>query len=196
MQIIALTIFLFIFIIVYIAVHFLFKQRNRISKCLISFISTIIIIVLSIYAFSPKKITYSDPELTPLWKAIEEVDRAGMGFTPVSKDSKIRIERTNGRAYDVMLHIHNHSSRTIAFKKKDDDFLWIGEQESFKGPKKYKTVDGYFNEFIVLTYDKERISGYPTNVLNITYNGEDSRLMPNRDLTLDDILPILKEWKY
>jgi hypothetical protein len=196
MQIIALAIFSFIFVAVYIAVHFLFRKRNLVSKALIAFIGTIAIIVLSIYAFSPKNITYSDPELAPLWKAINEVDREGMGFTPISKDSKIKIERANGRTYDVMLHIYKSTSRTIAFKKKNEEFIWIGEQEAFKGPGKHETPDGNFNERIVLTYDKERISGYPTNVLNISYTGEDTRLSLNRDLTLEEILPILKEWKY
>jgi hypothetical protein len=151
---------------------------------------------LTIYGFSPKKIDYNDPKLAPLWKAVEAVDRASMGFTPVSKDSKISIERSNGKKYDVMLHIENHTSRTIAFRKKKDGFVWIGEQESFTGPKKYSTPDGTFYESIVLNYDKENISGYPTNVLCISYIGEDPRLMQNRNLTLADIRPILKEWNY
>jgi len=196
MQIIALAIFTFIFVAVYIAVHFLFRKRNLVSKALFAFIGTIAIIVLSMYAFSPKNIISSDPELAPLWKAIDEVDRESMGFTPISEDSKIKIEKANRRKYDIMLHIYNHTSRTIAFKKKNEGFIWIGEQETFKGPGKYETTDGNFNESIVLTYDKERISGYPTNVLNISYDGEDTRLSLNRDLTLEDILPILKEWKY
>ena len=197
MQIIALAIFCFVFSVVFVIVHLLLRQRHWVLKGLISFISTIAIIGLTIYGFSPKKINYSDPELAPLWKAVEAVGRASIGFTPVSKDSKISIERSNGRTYDVMLHIYHHTSRTIAFRKEGDCFIWIGEQESFKGPKKYSTPDGTFNECITLTYDKEKISGYPINVLNISYAGEDLRLSySRRDLTLMDIQPILKEWKY
>ncbi len=176
---------------------FLCRRRHWTLKGLISLVGTIAIIGLTIYAFSPKKIDYSDPELVPLWKAVQAVDRASMGFTPVSKDSKISIERSNGKKYDVMLHISNRTSRTIAFRKKDDHFVWVGEQESFEGPNKYSTPDGTFNEQIVLTYDKEKISEYPINILNISYFGEDTRLIPSRrDLTLADIRPILKEWKY
>ena len=197
MQIIALAIFCVVFGVVFVAVHLLFRQRHWVLKGLISFVSTIAIIGLTIYGLSPKRINYSDPELAPLWKAVEAVDRASLGFTPVTKDSKISIERSNGRAYDVMLHIYRHSSRTIAFRKKEGSFIWIGEQESFEGPKKYSTPDGTFNECITLTYDKEKISGYPINVLNISYTGEDPRLSPSRrTLTLMDIQPILKEWKY
>ena len=197
MQIIALAIFCFVFGVVFIIVHLLCRRRHWVFKGLISFVGTIVIIGLTIYGFSPKKIDYSDPELVPLWKAVEAVDRATLGFTPVSKDSKISIERSSGSKYDVMLHIENHTSRTIAFRKKGDDFIWIGEQESFKGPNKYSTPDGTFNERIFLTYDKEEISGHPTNVLNISYFGDDPRLISShRDLTLSDIRPILKEWKY
>jgi hypothetical protein len=200
MQIIALAIFSFIFVAVYIAVHFLFRKRNLVSKALISFVGTIAMIVLSIYACTPKNIAYSDPELAPLWKAIEAVDRAGMGFTPVSKDSKIKIERANrkyGRSYDVMLHIYNHTSRTIAFKKSEGVYYWIGEQEIFKGPNKYSSVDGTFHEDICITFHVERYSdGHPVNTLTVRYSGEDQRLMHRFNLTLADIQPILKEWGY
>jgi hypothetical protein len=195
-QIMALAIFGFIFGIVFVAVHLLLRKQHWILKGLISFVSTIVIIVIAIYGFSPKKIDYADPELVPLWKAVEAVDRASMGFTPISKDSEIRIERSNGKKYDVMLHIYHHSSRTISFRKKEGGFVWTGEQELFDGPKKYSTPDGTINECIVLTYDKEKISGYPINVLNISYEGEDPRLSGRNALTLKDIQPILKEWKY
>ncbi len=197
MQIIALAIFCLVFGVVLVAVHLLLRERHWSLKGLISFVSTIAIIGLTIYGFSPKKIDYSNPELAPLWKAVEAVDRASMGFTPISKGSKISIERSNGKAYDVMLHIYHHSSRTIAFRKKEGSIIWIGEQESFEGPQKYSTPDGTFNECITLTYDKEKISGYPINVLNISYAGEDPRLSSSRRaLTLTDVQPILKEWKY
>jgi hypothetical protein len=95
----------------------------------------------------------------------------------------------------MMLHIYGKTSRTIAFKKIDDDnFVWVGEQEIFKGPRKYKTVDGEFNEEIVLTYDIEPISGQPLNQLSITYRGPDEGLTTNRNLSLDDIRPMIKDW--
>jgi hypothetical protein len=95
-----------------------------------------------------------------------------------------------------MLHITARTSRTIAFKKTATGFKWIGEQEIFQGPNKFETPDGTFNEDITLTYELEAISGYPTNRLNITYLGEDPRLAYRNDITLDEIKPILREWKY
>jgi hypothetical protein len=95
-----------------------------------------------------------------------------------------------------MLHITTKTVRTIAFRKENGNYVWVGEQESFEGPKKYKTVDGVFNEAVVLTYETQSISGYPLNQLNVTYRGEDSRLAGRNNLTLAAVKPILKEWGY
>jgi hypothetical protein len=93
-----------------------------------------------------------------------------------------------------MLHLAD--DRTISFRKTERGYKWTGEQESFKGPKQYKTVDGTFYEQITLTYEVEHVSGYPLNRLNITYHREEPRLSNLRGLTLNEIKPILKEWGY
>ena len=98
--------------------------------------------------------------------------------------------------YDAMLHIVAKTSRTIAFRKENGRYVWIGEQESFQGPRKYKSEDGTFNEVVTLTYEVQGISGYPLNRLNVTYLGEDPRLTGRSSLTLSDVEPILKEWGY
>lgn len=67
---------------------------------------------------------------------------------------------------------------------------------TFEGPSKYKTVDGVYDEAIVLTYETQRVSGYPVNQLNVTYRGEDPRLADRDDLTLVVVTPTLKEWGY
>jgi len=90
-----------------------------------------------------------------------------------------------------MLHI---GRKTIAFRKGGSRYFWIGEQESFQGPKEYKTVDGTFREQIVFTFEKEPVSGFLLNRLNISYNGEDARLVGRSNLSLDDVKPILREW--
>ena len=95
-----------------------------------------------------------------------------------------------------MLHITAKTSRTIAFRKENGKYVWIGEQESFQGPRKYKTVDGTFNEMVVLTYDVQRLTGYPLNQLTVEYWGEDSRLEGRRNLTIGVVRPILIEWGY
>ena len=68
-----------------------------------------------------------------------------------------------------MLHITGKTYGTIAFRQTPDGYQWIGEQEVFQGPKRYKTADGRFNEAITLTYEIVHMSGYPLNRLNITY---------------------------
>ena len=70
------------------------------------------------------------------------------------------------------------------------------EQESFRGPRKYKTVDGEFQESITLTYDTVAISGFPINELSVVYSGEDPALVWPRKLSLEAIRPTLARWGY
>jgi hypothetical protein len=137
-----------------------------------------------------------DPRIQPLLQAAATFDRIAFGFTPLPQTADVRWESRPTERYDAMLHITARTSRTIAFKKAATGFKWIGEQEIFQGPNKFETPDGTFNEDITLTYELEAISGYPTNRLNITYLGEDPRLAYRNDITLDEIKPILREWKY
>jgi len=95
-----------------------------------------------------------------------------------------------------MLQISASTSRTIAFRSENGSYVWIGEQETFQGPKKYKSEDGIFNEAVTLTYETQKVSGYPLNQLNVTYRGEDPRLIGRDGLTLNDVRPVLKEWGY
>lgn len=111
-------------------------------------------------------------------------------------EADILLESKPHGGYDAMLHIHAKTSRTIAFRKTDKGYRWIGEQEIFQGPKKYTTEDGTLFEQICFTYEIEKVSGYPLNELSISYSGEDSRLRDKRALTLNEVGPILKEWNY
>lgn len=95
-----------------------------------------------------------------------------------------------------MLHIYSRTSRTIAFRRDENGYRWIGEQEIFEGRKEYMSADGTFKEQICLNYEVEHISGFPLNTLSIVYSGEDKRLAARNELTLSDVLPILKEWGY
>jgi hypothetical protein len=144
----------------------------------------------------PRKVAMDDPRIQPLLKAAASFDRASYGFTPIPAFAEVRFESRPTQRYDAMLHIDSKTSRTIAFRKTRDDYKWTGEQEIFRGPKQYKTVDGTSYEEITLTYEIESISGYPTNQLNISYNGEDPRLEFPKKLTLPLVRPILTEWGY
>lgn len=139
-----------------------------------------------------------DPRIKPLLQAASSLDRSSYGFTPIPEIADVRLELGSGNGYDAMLHIDGKTSRTIAFRKVSGGWRWVGEQESFRGPRTYKTADGTFYEQIVLTYETEHVSGAPLNKLDITYFGEDPRLGSgvNSNLTLDKVRPILKEWGY
>ena len=150
------------------------------------------LLLLSGCWLAPKKIDISDERLKPLFAAISQVDRASMGFTAIPKNADIRLESSKA-AYDVMLHIYGRTSRTIAFKKVDSHFEWIGEQETHTGSRKYTTVDGTFNEEIVINYDLSPVSGFPIGKTVIVYHGDDPKLS-DRDLTLDYVQPIISAW--
>lgn len=221
----AFIIFSILFCIVLFITHLSLKKRHWFLKVIISFINTIIIMLIIIcslgsnlmeycfpesaadvtnesivYNFGPKPVDYSDPNLLPFWETLEEVDRSALGFSPVSSKSKIRIENGYNKPYDIILHIYHKTSKTIAFNRKQGGgYYWIGEQEIFEGPNKYIIGDESYNEQITLSYYKVKIDGTPVNNLYIIYWwGEDPRLkdVDHGELTLEDVQPILKEWNY
>jgi hypothetical protein len=137
-----------------------------------------------------------DPRIQPLLKAALSFDRTAYGFTPIPQSADVRWESRPTAHYDAMLHITAKTSRTIAFRKSNSGWQWIGDQEILNGPRMFKTVDGTFPEHICLTYETESISGAVKNRLNVSYFGEDQRLAGKQNLTLSDVKPILKEWGY
>lgn len=159
-------------------------------------LTVIVSVLLQGCGFIPQKVAMDDPQVQLLVKAAASFDRASYGFSPIPKDAEVRLELRPTGQYDAMLHITAKTVRTIAFRRKNGNYIWIGEQERFEGPRKYKTEDGIFNEAVVLTYETQRISGHLLNQLNVAYLGEDHRLAGRSDLTLGAVKPILKEWGY
>ena len=159
-------------------------------------ISLVACLTLSGCGIFPERVSHDDPRLTPMFEAVARVDRVSMGFTPISSDATIRLEVGPRSGYDVMLHIDGRTSRTIAFRRTDAGYEWIGEQEIFEGPRRYKTVDGEFNESISLTYNKVPLSGAPVGKLAVDYHGEDANLARSRELSLEVVRPVLKQWGY
>ncbi len=156
--------------------------------------------VLTGCGFSPKKVNVADPQVQLALRAAAEFDREKYGFFPLPTQGEVFWEDGH-KAYDVMLHLYGKTSRTISFRKTDQGYQWIGEQEIFTGLKEYTTVDGTALEEICLTFETAQISGSPLNQLAISYNGPDPRLLKgqnlwNSQLKLEDIQPILKEWGY
>ena len=158
----------------------------------------LMIAVLTGCGLVPQKVTMDDSRVQQLVSAAQSFDRTGYGFSPLPKQADVRLELRPTARYDAMLHVTARTVRTIAFRKENGDYVWIGEQETFEGPKTYKTVDGTFHEAITLTYETQKISGsgYPLNQLNVTYSGEDPRLAAQNNLSLAGAKPILKEWGY
>jgi hypothetical protein len=146
--------------------------------------------------FIPQEVSWDDPRLIPLLKAIDAVDRSSLGFTPVDRSSKVRLESRPQERYDVMLHIDGKTSRTIAFRKTANGYKWIEEQECYTGPKSYTNVDGTFREQIFVTYGTESVSGAAPNQLHVDYWGEDPRLPAHQPLTLEQVAPIIAEWNH
>jgi hypothetical protein len=144
--------------------------------------------------FIPQEVSWDDPRLVPLLKAIDAVDRSSLGFTPVDRSSRVRLESRPRAGYDAMLHIAGKTSRTIAFRKIANGYKWIEEQEIYTGPKSYTTVDGTSREQIFVTYGVESVSGFAPNKLHVDYWGEDPRLPAHQPLTLEQVAPIIAEW--
>ena len=150
-------------------------------------------IILSSCNLIPQKVSYHDEKMKPFLTAISLVNRDSLGYTPISENSDIRLERASD-SYDAMLHIYYKTSRTIAFRKATNRYIWIGEQEIHTGPRRYETPDGTFNETIMINYDTEPISGFPVNHLSVQYNGPDTNLHGFQNLKLKDVLPIITVW--
>jgi hypothetical protein len=155
---------------------------------------------------TPERVSHDDPRLTPMFDAMTRVDRGALGFTSIERDASIRVEwvhpkfdslmRLAAKKYDAMLHVYGKTSRTVAFKRVADGYEWIGEQETFEGPRKYDSVDGTFNEAITVTFERVPISGFPINTIAVLYRGEEPELARPRQLSLDDVRPWLTKWGY
>jgi hypothetical protein len=155
-----------------------------------------VIVLLAGCDWVPRKVAMNDPRIQPLLKAAQSCDRPAEGFTPKPRAADVRWELRPTAAYDATLHITAKTARTVAFRRLDSGWSWIGDQEIFDGPKMVKTLDGTFPEHICLTYEVKHISGAPPNRLMIDSLGEDPRLAHQSNLTLSDIRPILKDWGY
>lgn len=146
--------------------------------------------------YFPQVVTGSSAEIAPMLEARRAAGAEELGFTPIEPDASIEIERTYGEApnYDVMLHVDGSTSRTIAFKQEGQAYRWVGEQETFTGPKEYLSGYSYQHETLSMTFDTVTLSGAPLNHLHFMYRGEGPRLKDDWGLTYDDVFPILVEW--
>jgi hypothetical protein len=143
--------------------------------------------------------TMDSEAMKPFIEAMDEVDRASLGFTDIPADAEVRIERAISPVfgYDVMLHVYADTSRTISFQGNDGSYKWIGEQEIHTGPSEYEWGDGVYQEQISITYNTVETFGapLPLNTVHVYYTGDDPRLWGESNLTVEDVAPILEEWR-
>lgn len=149
--------------------------------------------------FVSERVSVDDQRVVELMASARAIDRAALGFSPIDRTAEFLLEWRPRAGYDAMLHVDGRTSRTIAFRRSNTSYEWIGEQETFEGPAEYDTVDGRFHEAITITFEKVPLSGVPLNRIYVQYRGEDERLLNqdlHRQLSLYDIRPVLVEWGY
>jgi hypothetical protein len=167
------------------------------EKLLVLFILLLgfLFMVFGCYDPSGSRGAYSldDEELLP-FAAMYEIDREQFCLTEIDRNSKVEIQRDYGGSsgYEAMLHLYSDGeSRTIAFARENDQYIWIGEQKVHYSGQKFTTVDGEVRENITISYYKRKISGGVVG-LSITYLG-DSEEIPSVP-TCEQASQYIKEW--
>ncbi len=139
-------------------------------------------------------------------QAIAAVDRAALGFTPIPTDAVVHFYSSPVAGCDVMLRIDNTPTvnagvhRSIGFRKTATGYKWILEQEIHFGPGTFTQLGNTdhvwhkAHESIVITYDTVGVLGRTSGRLDVGYDGRDTRIANRKDLTLDEVRPILAEW--
>jgi hypothetical protein len=154
-----------------------------------------LLFILGACGVFPERVEETDERIGRLLNARATIDTARYGFSPVDKSGQFRLEGKRKGFYDAMLHITGPASnKTIAFRKVGSEYHWIGEQEIIKGPRECESPDGMMREQLVITFEAVPMSGAPLNTLLIRYHGEDPSLANARDLSLEQIRPVLARW--
>lgn len=143
----------------------------------------------------------SDNMFDPIVKALYRSKRDTLGFSPITIEDRIEIDGTIGTS-DIWMHSYtDYSSHDIFFRFKNNEYIWVFEQESIIGLATWSDYDGAtWEETILLQYQTEEINGGPVNSLMIDYIGPDPRLTNKSDNwylsdTIDDVLIVLEEWR-
>ena len=70
----------------------------------------------------------------------------------------------------------------------------LREFETHPGPRTFTQSGHTAHEQISIIYDTTGIFWVTPNKLHVQYNGLDSRIADRKDLTLDEVRPVLAEW--
>jgi hypothetical protein len=163
------------------------------------------VVSLSGCDFQTGKISFSDPRLAPMLHAVAAVDTAALGFTPIPTNAVFHLDGPR-TGYDAMLIIYDTPAlragvyRNIGFRKTATGYKLIFEQEIHPGPRTFKQLGNTdhqwhtAHESIVITYDTVGMLGVTPGKLCVGYDGRDSRIADRKDLSLEEVRPILAEW--
>ena len=164
------------------------------------------IVFLSGCGAQTKKLSLSDPRLAPMLQAMAAVDRAALGFTPIPTNAMALLVTRPVAGFDAMLNIFDTPAlnagvhRVIGFRKTATGYKWILEQETHPGPKTFSQAGNTdhrwhtAHESIIITYDTRGTLGTTPGKLAVYYSGPDTRMANRKDLTLDEVRPILLDW--
>lgn len=137
----------------------------------------------------------TDAEFEPLRAALGKVDRIALGFTPISPEARIEVIGTIGET-DIELHIYGDTSRTIFFRNLGSAYQWVHEQEIHTGKDSWTDYDAArWEERITVEYQTEERNGIPLNQTWVNYRTRNSMTASWDGLTLDEVQPIIDEWK-
>ena len=141
---------------------------------------------------------FTDQSLVPLIKALNESKRDTFGFSPLTSKDRIVIDGTIGNA-EIWLHAYNDfSSHDISFKSIKNNYIWVFEQENFRGPDRWVASDAASEqESITVQYQTENINGGPVNGLMINYTGRNPSLtkLSQNWRNVSDASSTLEEWR-
>ena len=123
-------------------------------------------------------VSMDDPSLTP-FASMYSVDRGQYGFTPLPKTGRVFIEGESSKfGYDALLEFVGTPTptRSIAFRWDGHAYQWLGEQEIFDGPRRWKPPKGRRDqEYVAITFYREELYG-ENQGLTIYYSGPDATL--------------------
>ncbi len=143
----------------------------------------------------PIKMRMHDSALDPYREVIQNIDREGLGFSPISDDAWVEIQPIYGPY--IYIDIYGDTSRTITLTEKGDSYEWLSEQEISYGPDQRPDDGGMSQERIVVEFQTEELNGVPVNQTSVVYTGNDPRInsLGPLWLHLHDVKPYLEEWK-
>ena len=147
-----------------------------------------------------RTLSISDPQLAPILQAIDASDRAALGFSSIPTNAVIHLDSRSDARHDVEIIVFDSPAlyydiyRNIEFRKTETGYKWIRELESHPGPKTFTQSGHTKHEEIYIAYDITEVMGITPNKLHIHYEGPASPFTSGKEITLDQVRPVLAEW--